>query len=71
MPSGQNHPTKQTAIGSDPHTTPHGVKIDQISMIVVAIAVINGQIEFRGDDSRASGRASTTLGRAGGDSGVA
>jgi hypothetical protein len=58
---GQNHPIKATATGIDPHTTAHGVKIDQISMTVVAIADQNGQIELLGDASRASGSAPATV----------
>ncbi len=52
MPFGQNQPISVMAIGIEPHTTAQGEKIDQISMIVVAIAVQSGQIELRGEDSR-------------------
>jgi hypothetical protein len=45
------------ATGIDPHTTAHGVKIDQISITEVATAVQKGQIEFLGEASRASGAA--------------
>ena len=55
MPLGQNQPISAIATGIDPHTTAQGVKIDEISMMVVAIAAQNGQIELRGEDSRASG----------------
>src|SRR5207248_10364316 len=61
VPFGQNQPTNVTATGIGPHTTAHGEKIDQISMTLVAIAARSGQIVLRGDDSRASGRASATL----------
>src|SRR4051812_4290213 len=60
-PLGQNQPISVAAIGIEPHTTPHGEKIDQISMIVVAMDAKNGQIEFRGNVSRASGLPSATL----------
>jgi hypothetical protein len=61
VPFGQNQPISAMAIGIEPHTTAHGEKIDQISITLVASAASNGQIEFCGDDSRASGRASATL----------
>jgi hypothetical protein len=57
---GQNQQTRAMKIGIDPQTTAHGVKIDEISMIVVAIADQSGQIELRGEDSRACGHASAT-----------
>src|SRR3954453_20692808 len=60
-PFGQNQPIKVTAIGIEPHTTAQGEKIDQISITLVAIAARSGQIEFCGEDSRASGCASATL----------
>ncbi len=50
MPFGQNQPIKAIATGIDPQITAQGEKIDQISMIEVAIADQNGQTE-----SRASG----------------
>src|SRR4051794_36052524 len=61
VPFGQNQPISATAIGIEPHTTAQGEKIDQISITLVAIAASNGQIEFCGEDSRASGHASATL----------
>jgi hypothetical protein len=57
VPFGQNQPIKAMAIGIAPHTTAQGVKIDQMSIMVVAIAVQSGQIELRGEASRASGSA--------------
>jgi hypothetical protein len=41
---GQNHPINATAMGIDPHTTAHGVKIEPTNITVVAIAASNGQI---------------------------
>src|SRR5207253_6025109 len=61
VPFGQNQPIKAMATGIEPHTTAHGLKIDQISMIVVAMAAQNGQIEFRGEASRASGLADASV----------
>jgi hypothetical protein len=61
VPFGQNQPIKAIATGIDPQITAQGEKIDQISMIEVAIADQNGQTESRGEDSLASGKASTTL----------
>jgi hypothetical protein len=61
VPFGQNQPMSVTATGIEPHTTAHGEKIDQISITLVAIAARNGQIEFCGEDSRASAHASATL----------
>ena len=46
-----------TATGIEPHTTAQGEKTDQISITLVAIAARSGQIEFCGEDSRASARA--------------
>ena len=66
VPFGQNQPIKAMATGIEPHTTAHGLKIDQISMIVVAIAAQNGQIEFRGEASRASGLAEASVPSIGG-----
>jgi hypothetical protein len=57
---GQNQPIKVTAMGIEPHTTAHGEKIDQISITLVAIAAQNGQIELRGEASRASGLAAAS-----------
>ena len=58
--SGQNHPIKQIATGIEPHTTAHGVKIDPISIAVVAIAESSGQIVGAGRSrfDRAAHRAS-------------
>src|SRR4030095_5674704 len=61
VPFGQNHPIRAIDTGIDPQTTAQGVKIDQINSTVVASADQSGQIELSGDDSRASGSASTTL----------
>jgi hypothetical protein len=58
---GQNHPINAMAGGIDPQTTAHGEKIDQINMALVAIAAQNGQIELRGEASRASGSAAVTV----------
>ena len=55
---GQNQPISVMAIGIEPQTTAHGEKIDHTSMTVVATAAHNGQIEFRGELSRACGCAS-------------
>ena len=49
------------AIGMEPQTTAQGEKIDQTSMIAVAIAAQNGQMESLGEDSLACGKASATL----------
>ena len=50
VPFGQNQPISVTAIGIEPQTTAHGVKIDAISMMLVATAASSGQIELRGED---------------------
>ena len=39
VPLGQNQPISAIATGMEPQTTAHGVKIDQISITLVAIAV--------------------------------
>ena len=57
VPLGQNHPTSVIATGIEPQTIAQGEKIDQISSTVVAIAASSGQIELRGEASRASGSA--------------
>ena len=41
---GQNHPISAMAIGIEPHTTAQGLKMDQISITVVAIAAHSGQV---------------------------
>ena len=46
VPFGQNQPISATATGIEPQTTAHGVKIDQISITLVAIAASSGQIEL-------------------------
>src|SRR4051812_3203889 len=61
VPFGQNHMIKATATGNEPQTTAHGVKIEPINITEVAMAVQNGQIEFRGEASRASGFAVARL----------
>src|SRR6185437_3485759 len=47
-------------IGIEPYVTPQGVKIDQMNMPVVAMAVRNGQIDGSGNTRRWSGSASST-----------
>ena len=54
-PSARTSRSARSATGIEPQTTAQGVKIEPISMTVVASAVQNGQIELRGEDSRACG----------------
>src|SRR3954470_3248326 len=60
LPVGQNQPISATAIGGVPQTTAHGVKIEPIKNIVVAIAVSSGQMLGSGDASRVCGSAPAT-----------
>ena len=48
-------------MGTEPHITAQGEKMEATSMMLVAIAAKKGQIELRGEDSRTSGRASPTV----------
>jgi|RhiMethySRZTD1v2_1073278.scaffolds.fasta_scaffold1984701_1 hypothetical protein len=50
-----------TITGSASHATAQALKIETISITLVAIAPKNGQIEFAGEASRASGTASATV----------
>src|SRR3954465_5134954 len=58
---GQNHPTSGKATSAPPQMIAHGVKMDAMNVIAVAIAVKNGQIDGSGELSRKSAFASETV----------